>query len=115
MSSGGEKTEKATPKRLADARKKGQVAKSQDLGGAVVLLASLLALSALGPAAWGHMRDAMLRCLSLIATPDVIDHGGISKLLISTMTDTALAAAPIAFVCMTAGIVTGVLQVGWKP
>ena len=115
MSSGGEKTEKATPKRLADARKKGQVAKSQDLGGAVVLLASLLSLSALGPAAWDHMRDAMLRSLSLIGTPDVVDHGGISKLLISTMTDAALAAGPIAFVCMTAGLVTGVLQVGWKP
>jgi flagellar biosynthetic protein FlhB len=115
MSSGGEKTEKATPKRLAEARKKGQVAKSQDLGGAVVLLASLLSLSALGPAAWGHMRDAMLRSLSLIGTPDVVDHGGISKLLLSTMTDAALAAGPIAVVCMTAGLVTGVLQVGWKP
>ena len=112
---GGEKTEKATPKRRQEARRKGQVAKSQDLGGAVVLLASLLSLSALGPAAWGHMRDAMLRCLSLIATPDVVDHGGISKVLISTMTDAALAAAPIALVCMLAGVLTGVLQVGWKP
>ena len=60
---GGDKTEKATPKRRAEARKKGQVAKSQDLGGAVVLLAALFSLSALGPMAWGHMRDAMLRCL----------------------------------------------------
>jgi flagellar biosynthetic protein FlhB len=111
----GEKTEKATPKRRQEARRKGQVAKSQDLGGAVVLLASLLSLSALGPAAWGHMRDAMLRSLSLIGTPDVVDHGGISKLLLSTMTDAALAAGPIAVVCMTAGLVTGVLQVGWKP
>jgi flagellar biosynthesis protein FlhB len=115
MASGGDKTEKATPKRRQEARRKGQVAKSQDLGGAVVLLASLLSLSALGPAAWGHMRDAMLRSLSLIGTPDVVDHGGISKLLLSTMTDAALAAGPIAMVCMTAGVVTGVLQVGWKP
>ena len=59
MASGGEKTEKATPKRRDEARKKGQVAKSQDLNGAIVLLASLLSLSALGPAAWRHMRDAM--------------------------------------------------------
>jgi flagellar biosynthesis protein FlhB len=113
--SGGEKTEQATPKRLQEARRKGQVAKSQDLGGAVGLLAALMSLSALGPAAWGHMRDAMLRSLSLIGTPDVVDHGGISKLLLSTVTDIALAAGPIALVCMTAGVVTGVLQVGWKP
>jgi flagellar biosynthesis protein FlhB len=115
MSGGGEKTEKATPKRRQEARRKGQVAKSQDLGGAVVLLASLLSLSALGPAAWGHMRDAMLRSLALIGTPEVVDHGGLSKLLLSTLTDIALAAGPIALVCMAAGVVTGVLQVGWKP
>jgi flagellar biosynthetic protein FlhB len=112
---GGEKTEKATPKRKQEARRKGQVAKSQDLGGAVVLLASLLSLSALGPMAWGHMRDAMLRSLSLIATPDVIDHAGIGKVLINTMTDAALGTGPIALVCMLTGVLTGVLQVGWKP
>jgi flagellar biosynthetic protein FlhB len=115
MASGGDKTEKATPKRREEARKKGQVAKSQDLGGAIVLLASLMALSSLGPASWGHMRDAMLRCLTLISTPDVVEHGGIGKILGSAMLDAAYAAAPIGFVCMIAGTLTGVLQVGWKP
>ena len=113
--SGGDKTEKATPKRRQEARRKGQVAKSQDLGGAVVLLASLLALSSLGPASWGHMRDAMLRSLALISTPDVVDHGGIGSILGATMLDAAYAAAPIAFVCMVAGVATGVMQVGWHP
>ncbi len=37
MSGSGEKTEKPTPKRLSDARKKGQVAKSVDLNAALVL------------------------------------------------------------------------------
>jgi flagellar biosynthetic protein FlhB len=114
-SSGGDKTEKATPKKKEEARKKGQVAKSQDLGGAVVLLASLLALSAFGPASWGHMKDAMLRSLSLIATPDVVQQGSVGRLLLSSLLDAALAAAPIALVCMVAGVVPGVLQVGWKP
>ncbi len=41
---GGEKTEEATPKKLEDARKKGQVAKSQDIVAAVVLLAFFLTL-----------------------------------------------------------------------
>jgi flagellar biosynthetic protein FlhB len=115
VASGGDKTEKATPKRRMEARRKGQVAKSQDLGGAVVLLASLLALSSLGPASWGHMKDAMLRCLALISTPDVVDHGGIGRILGSTMLDAAWAATPIALVCMVAGFLTGVMQVGWKP
>lgn len=110
-----DKTEKATPKRRQEARKKGQVAKSQDLGGAVVMLASLLSLSALGPASWGHMRDAMLNSLALISTPDVVDQAGIGTVLRSAMTDAGLAIAPIAMVCLVAGVVTGVLQVGWKP
>ena len=40
-----DKTEKATPKKKDDARKKGQVAKSMDVNGAAILLAGLLALS----------------------------------------------------------------------
>lgn len=40
-SSAGEKTEQPTEKRLQDAKKKGQVAKSQDLTGAVLLIAAV--------------------------------------------------------------------------
>ncbi|NOT46491.1 MAG: flagellar biosynthesis protein FlhB [Acidobacteria bacterium] len=40
-SSAGEKTEQPTEKRLRDAKKKGQVAKSQDLSGAVLLIAAV--------------------------------------------------------------------------
>jgi flagellar biosynthetic protein FlhB len=112
---GGEKTEKATPKRRDEARRKGQVAKSQDLNGAIVLLAALLSLSALGPAAWGRMRDAMINSLALISTPDVVDQQGFGPVLGSAMTDAAFAVLPIAMVCMAAGVVTGILQVGWKP
>ena len=55
-----DKTEKATPKKLEEARKKGQVARSMDLNGAVVLLASLLALSAFGPGMLQRMEEAGL-------------------------------------------------------
>ena len=43
-----EKTEDPTPKRLEEGRKKGQVAKSQELNSAVVLLAALTGLYFLG-------------------------------------------------------------------
>ncbi len=45
-----DKTEKATPKRQEEARNKGQVAKSMDLGGATVLLVGLMAIGSFGPA-----------------------------------------------------------------
>ncbi|WP_020560409.1 EscU/YscU/HrcU family type III secretion system export apparatus switch protein [Thiofilum flexile] len=41
-SSSGEKTEDATPKKLRDARKRGQVARSKDIPSAVILLAVIL-------------------------------------------------------------------------
>lgn len=44
MSSSGEKTEQPTEKRLKDARRKGQVAKSQDLTSALLLLAIVVTL-----------------------------------------------------------------------
>ena len=43
-----ERTEKATPKRRSEARKKGQVAKSREVTSVMVLLAGLLALFLLG-------------------------------------------------------------------
>ena len=48
MSSSGEKTEKPTDKRLQDARKKGQVAKSQDLSSAILMLAAVAVVWILG-------------------------------------------------------------------
>ncbi|ASA22247.1 flagellar biosynthesis protein FlhB [Paenibacillus donghaensis] len=52
----GEKTEKATPKKREDARKKGQVAKSAELSGAVVLLSAMLSLSMFG----GYMKERFM-------------------------------------------------------
>ena len=43
----GEKTEKATPKKLRDAKKKGQVAKSQDFPAAFTFMASVAIILAL--------------------------------------------------------------------
>ncbi len=45
----GEKTEAATPRRRQEAREKGQVARSHDLGSALLLLGGMLALRWLGP------------------------------------------------------------------
>lgn len=47
QNSSQEKTEEATPKRLRDARKKGQVSKSKDLNTVVILVAAFAAIAAL--------------------------------------------------------------------
>ena len=109
------KTEKATPKRKEEARKKGQVARSADVNGAVVLMASLLALSAFGPGMWERMAVATRDLLMLTSSPDVVSREGIGELMRTTGTVSALAVAPIAVVCALAGLIASVAQVGLKP
>ena len=54
---GGDKTEKATPKKQQEARKKGQVAKSAEISGAVVLFSALLSLQMFG----GFMKERFMK------------------------------------------------------
>jgi flagellar biosynthetic protein FlhB len=110
-----DKTEKATPKKLEEARKKGQVARSIDLNGAVVLMASLLALSAFGPGMLARMEEAMVTVLQLTRHPEIVEAQGIGTLFSRIGLHVALAAAPIAVVCMVAGVIVNVAQVGIRP
>ncbi|HEX2084185.1 MAG TPA: EscU/YscU/HrcU family type III secretion system export apparatus switch protein, partial [Solirubrobacteraceae bacterium] len=117
MAGGGahDKTEKATPKRRDEARKKGQVAKSQDLNGATVMLAGLFTLAVAGSAIAGRMTHAMQDSLAHVADPSVVSRESIGTLLTGALTDTALAVAPVAGACLVAGLLASVIQVGFKP
>ncbi len=90
-----DKTEKATPKKKEDARKKGQVAKSADINGAAILLAGLIALSAAGPKAVEQMKLAMVQVLQLMAHPDVVDRKGVGTLFMMVGQHIGLAILPI--------------------
>ena len=48
-----DRTEKATPKHRERARKKGQIARSADVGGSLVLAGGLFAITLLGPSVVG--------------------------------------------------------------
>src|SRR3954469_23774974 len=111
----GDKTEKATPKKRSEARKKGSVAKSQDLNGAIVLLAALFALSATAPHLVETLETSLRDAFALIATPDVVDHRGLGPLLVDQARSTGLAAAPVVGVCLMAALVVNAAQGGGKP
>jgi flagellar biosynthesis protein FlhB len=114
-SGGGEKTEKATPKRRDDARKKGQVARSADVNGAVVLLVAFGVLAISGPMMLGRMQGMMRDGLSLVATPDVVGWEGLAELFGAIGTTVAVVVGPIALAGVLAGTAASVLQVKWKP
>ncbi len=71
----GEKTEKATPKKLRDARKKGQVAKSQDFPAAATFIVSISATMAMVSTIYHDVGKMLTDCFSLAT------HANISELL----------------------------------
>lgn len=74
-----DKTEPATPRRRMEAREKGQVARSQDLTAAVLLLAGFLALALLGPGLWSSllaMTKTGLTGESIVRLEDVLPFAG---------------------------------------
>jgi len=64
-SDSGEKTEEPTAKKLADARKKGQIARSKDLGTMFVLVGSAFAMMVMGNALVEALSSMMKRLFSL--------------------------------------------------
>ena len=65
-----DKTEKPTGKRKSEARKKGQVAKSTEVNGALVLVAGLVAISMQGPAVVNSMAGAMRTLFGMVSRPN---------------------------------------------
>jgi flagellar biosynthetic protein FlhB len=112
---GSDKTEKATPKRREESRRKGQVAKSADLNGAIVLLAGLFTLAATGGSIVDHCKDAMHRMLTLGAdAPDVVERASIGGIILGVLQDIGMSVAPVAFACALAGVVANVAQVRFR-
>jgi len=111
----GEKTEQATPKKRREARQKGQVARSTDLQGAVVLLAGIIALGSAGPGMVQRMADVMRAGIAQMSSPEIVSKKGIGVLLSNAGQAAALTVAPIALACVLAGVATSVGMVGFKP
>ena len=65
----GEKTEQATAKRLEDALKKGQIARSPEVQTVFVLGGALLALGMTGGEMWRTMAQLLATSLSHLNTP----------------------------------------------
>src|SRR5271167_459387 len=111
-----DRTEKATPKHRKREREKGQVARSPDLGGSIVVTVGLLALSITGPQI-AHAGASFLRAaFGEIAEPArATTASGLSELMHAAMSTMLLAVAPLAAACMAAGVLAGVAQVGLRP
>ncbi len=113
---GEDRTEKATPKHREKARKQGQVARSSDLNGALVLIAGIVTIAVMGPHIAQSIGGCMRAMLADIAHPGEVTSGaGLKGLLKAGLSTVALTVGPVAGACMVAAILSGVAQVGFRP
>lgn len=106
-----EPTEPATPRRLEQAREKGQVYKSTEVIAAATLLAAYLALQWAGPGAWATLARFASDTWSDLLRPDFTLEAA-RDLSLHVMLVSTLAAAPIALAVLGAGLIANYLQVG---
>jgi flagellar biosynthesis protein FlhB len=111
-----DRTEKATPKHRERARKRGQVARSADVGGSLVLAGGLFALSLLGPSIVSSCQAVFRQMLAGISDPArATSAAGLRGLMDSTLSTISLTVGPIAGICLAAGLLAGTAQVGFRP
>lgn len=117
---GGDKTEPATEKKLSDARKEGQVAKSREIANCLGILAVFLILKV-----WvGTMGNQFLRLFPSIyeRIPEVVTfwqgympEQDVKIIFWNMILDCIVIMAPILLIGFVVAFVSDVAQVGWKP
>lgn len=110
--SAGEKTFDATPHRRQQAREKGQVAYSQDLGSAVLLIAAALVMSSMGPGVARFTIQMMERLLSEPIAYSV-DESILSSLSIDLGGGLAGVMLPLLGLLALCSALASVLQIGF--
>ncbi|MFE1244491.1 flagellar biosynthesis protein FlhB [Fictibacillus sp. NPDC058756] len=107
-----EKTEKATPKKRQESRKKGQVAKSADINAAIVLFVSVMFLSFMGGWMGERLKHLFTHSLDKNLLFDVTETS-IPKLFWELSIEVAIILAPVMIAAMAAGVIGNYLQVGF--
>jgi flagellar biosynthetic protein FlhB len=110
--SSGEKTHDATPHRRQQAREKGQVAQSQDLGSALMLVAAVLVLMVLGGKLLHFFGELLARQLGGEAWI-VADRDFLLVEWKRVLIDMAGAALPIMGLMMLVGVLVNLMQFGF--
>lgn len=106
----GEKTEKATPKKLKDAKKKGQIAKSQDLPAAFTFMASVSIVLAMAGVLYQQLSDFIIMTFRSVTSPDL--PTAILGLFYKAIEVIFLASIPVLGLVAILGIAVNFLAVG---
>lgn len=106
------KTEDATPKKLQDAKKKGQVAKSGDLNGAGSFFMFTLLLGGLGnhlfQNGYAYIRSSLSR-----TPPELVTESFLRNIFLDDLIQAILILLPFFALAMVVGVITNLVQVGF--
>jgi flagellar biosynthetic protein FlhB len=105
----GEKTEKATPKKRQDERRKGRVAKSQDINTAILLLFCLFALFVFGGLMLETMIHFFIEAFTTFIHWDVTSES-VAYVFNGASIEAAKMLAPVMLLAIIAGISSNLIQ-----
>ncbi|MGM9951527.1 MAG: flagellar biosynthesis protein FlhB [Lysinibacillus sp.] len=109
----GEKTEKATPKKRQDARKKGQVLKSQDVSAAFLLLIIFMFLFFVAPMMQEGLFAFLIQAFERNMLISTVSIETVMKMFTDTIQEMAVILLPILVIAMVAGVGANYLQFGF--
>jgi flagellar biosynthetic protein FlhB len=107
----GEKTEEASPKKIEDARKEGNVPKSQDVSGLFTLFVAVLAFLALFPFMGEHLQKMFIYTTTLFDQELTINL--VTNIAIVLAKEFLIIVIPLALTVAIAGILGGLAQFGF--
>ena len=103
------KTEKPTPRKLREARKQGQIARSPDVSAWAGILAATYVLPWTANAVTDHARELLIKACALMRDPD---DGVALGLFASGLKTAALLSLPLALTLLVVGVATSGAQGG---
>lgn len=113
---GGDKTEKATPKKLDDARKEGRVARSSDLINGFMLLLMFFVLKLFGGIMANLFLNSFVKYYNKASdiSMEVFDVKQAVNLSNEIVIDIVIASLPVLIGSFVVALVGNIVQVGWK-
>ena len=114
FSNAGDKTEKATPKKRQDLRKKGQVNQSREIPSILLLLAMFLSMRLFGPFLLREIETTFHFYFAELSTaPDLESPSEVMRLMTFGLLQTAKITGPFFLIAMVVGAVGSIVQVGF--
>lgn len=110
----GDRTEQPTPRKLEEARKRGQVARSQEVPSMLSLLGAVLVLAAIGGSMLTQLETMVIKTLSLETLPDEFTAGSVTRITLDSASFVVQFIGPLLGTVLVLALAGHVSQIGLR-